>query len=177
MTYFADPSAEAPPSLRRLSSFAAATLTTHGPYWKLSPTFARLHSWLTAASVEPSDRALALFFDNPAVTPPERCRYAVCYPVGDTDATRLVAVSPAKHAPATEDAYAITTFAEVDAVVLEYEGPAAGSPVAYARLEQWMKALDLRADGPPRERYLAEPGTLARGMMHVEVQQPVRRRV
>ena len=173
---------DAPPSIRRLSSFPAATLTTRGPYWKLSPTFARLRSWLAAASVEPADCAVALFFDDPTSTPAELCRYRVCYPVTADDADRLAATPPPADAAETtagddvgaDDVYEITTFPSVDAAVVEYAGPAAASAAVYARLEHWIGALGLKADGPPRERYLAEPGSLGKGMMHVEVQQPVK---
>jgi DNA gyrase inhibitor GyrI len=174
---------DAPPSIRRLGSFRAATLVTRGPYWKLSPAFARLRSWLAAASVEPADLALALFFDDPAVTPTELCRYSVCYPVTADDAGRLAATPPpaggvelsaAVDDVGAHDVYEITTFPSTDAAVVEYAGPADRSPALYARLEHWMDALGLKADGPPRERYLAEPGALGKGMMHVEVQQPVK---
>lgn len=179
-THPTEPPAADPPSLRRLPSFVAATLTTHGPYWKLSPTFARLRSWLTGASVEPSDCALALFYDDPAVTRTERCRYTVCYPIDASAAGRLSATTPlvdGNAASASEaDVYAITTFPSVDAAVAEYNGPAAESPTVYARLERWMEVQGLVPDGPPRERYLAEPGSLGRGIMHVELQQSVRQR-
>jgi effector-binding domain-containing protein len=174
---------DSPPSIRRLGSFSAATLVTRGPYWKLSPTFARLRSWLAAASVEPADLALALFFDDPAVTPAELCRYSVCYPVGADDAGRLAATPPpadgvelsaAGDDAGAHDVYEITTFPSTDAAVVEYAGPADQSPAVYDRLERWIRVLGLEADGPPRERYLAEPGSLGRGMMHVEVQQPVK---
>jgi DNA gyrase inhibitor GyrI len=178
-------SPDAPPSMRRLGSFSAATLTTRGPYWKLSPTFARLRSWLAAASVGPADLALALFFDDPALTPAELCRYSVCYPVADEDTGGLtatpppadgVSVSAAGDDVGAHDLYEITTFPSTDAAVVEYAGPADRSPALYTRLEHWMGALGLKADGPPRERYLAEPGSLGKGMMHVEVQQPVKPR-
>ena len=174
---------DAPPSIRRLGSFPAATLTTRGPYWKLSPAFARLRSWLAAASVEPADLALALFFDDPAVTPTELCRYSVCYPVTADDAGRLAATSPpadeveistARDDVGARDVYEITTFRSTDAAVVEYAGPAAESPAVYAQLDRWIEAQGLEADGPPRERYLAEPGALGKGVMHVEVQQPVK---
>jgi len=167
---------DASPSIRRLPSFPAATLTTRGPYWKLSPTFARLRSWLAAASVEPTDCAVALFFDDPAVTPAELCRYRVCYPVAADDVPRLAATPPPADGAETtsvDDIYELATFPSVGAAVVEYAGPAAASPAVYARLEQWIDTLGLRSDGPPRERYLAEPGSLGQGMMHVEVQQPV----
>jgi len=171
---------EGPLSIRPLRPFTAATLTTRGPYWKLSPAFARLRSWLAAASAEPTDCALALFFDDPALTPAELCRYSVCYPVTDDAAGRLAATPPspeaAESSPNGDDVFQITTFPPVDAAVVEYAGPAAGSPTVYARLEQWIAAQGLEADGPPRERYLAEPGSLGKGMMHVEVQQPVKPR-
>jgi DNA gyrase inhibitor GyrI len=174
---------EGVPSIRRLRSFSAATLTTRGPYWKLSPAFARLRSWLAASSVDPTDCAVALFFDDPAVTPAEQCRYSVCYPVTDDDAGRLAATRPPTDGAdtssggddvCTNDVYEITTYPSVDAAVVEYTGPAVESPTVYARLEQWIGVLGLEANGPPRERYLAEPGSLGKGMMHVEVQQPVR---
>jgi len=171
----------APPAIKRLGSFPAATLTTRGPYWKLSPTFARLRSWLAAASVQPADLAMALFFDDPAVTPTELCRYSVCYPVTADDAGRLAATPPpaddVDSFRAGDDVYEFTTFPSVEAAVVEYAGPAAESPAVYAQLDRWIEAQGLEADGPPRERYLAEPGALGKGMMHVEVQQPVKLRL
>lgn len=171
---------EGPLSIQRLRSFPAATLTTRGPYWKLSPAFARLRAWLGAVAVTPTDHALAVFFDDPAVTPAELCRYTVSYPMSAEDAARLATTPPPTHVVDTSDAgddvYEVTTFPSVDAAVVEYAGPAAGSPAVYSRLEHWIAAQGLEADGSPRERYLAEPGSLGKGMMHVEVQQPVTRR-
>lgn len=171
---------EGPLSIRRLRSFSAAALTTRGPYWKLSPAFARLRSWLAAATVEATDCALGLFFDDPAVTPPEQCRYSVCYPVSAEGAARLALTPPfaddTETSAAGDDVYEITTFPSVLAAVVEYAGPTDLSPTVYARLDQWIGAQGLEADGPPRERYLAEPGSLGKGTMHVEIQQPVKSR-
>jgi len=61
----------------------------------------------------------------------------------------------------------------VRVAVLEYRGPAADSPIAYARLAAWIEEQGLVPEGPPREIYLAEPGTLGKGLMHAEVHQPL----
>jgi effector-binding domain-containing protein len=54
--------------------------------------------------------------------------------------------------------------------VLDYEGPAADSPQAYRHLERWLAARGLRAAGPSEEVYLAEPGSLGRGLMKARIQ-------
>ena len=162
-----------------LPAFPAAVLTTQGSYWRLSPAFARVRSWLDAAGVQATDHAVTLFYDDPSTTPPESCRYAVAFPLGPETAAQVRATLPptgpdGPAPPALPDIFEVKDFAATPAAVVEYEGPAADSPALYARLEAWIHAHRLVPSGAPRERYIAEPGTLSKGMLHVEVQQPLR---
>ncbi len=162
-----------------MAGFAAAVLTTHGTYWKLSPAFARLQAWLDGASLSRADAPIAIFYDDPAVKPPELCRYSVCFPLSAAAAEELrAASSPSPGREATtppDDSYEVWDFPITPAAVVEYYGPAADSSAVYARLEAWIDDQGLCAEGPPRERYLALPGSLGKGIMHVEVQQPLER--
>lgn len=160
--------------LRRLPVFTGLALMTRGPYWKLSGTLSRLRSWMEDAGVEPAGPPLGLFHDDPALVPPEETRYTLCYPLdpmGVARATERLAVGPG-----TVDALELLEFPPTIAATIEYRGPAADSPAVYARLDAWMEERGYLAGGPPREIYLAEPGTLGKGLMHAEVQQPVVKR-
>ncbi len=166
-----------------IDAFTAVGLTTRGPYWKLSPAFTRIRTWLADAGLEPSGAALGLFYDDPASVPSAETRYSICYPLdpaaladaqralGSTDA--LAPTEAAARAPASGDLISLVEFSAVPAAVVEYEGPSADSPEVYERLRSWIELAGYEPQGPPREIYLAEPGTLAAGLMHVQVQQPL----
>ncbi len=170
--------------LRELPAISTVALTTRGPYWKLSGALARLRTWLRDADIRPTGPPLGIFHDDPARVPPEETRYTLCYPLDTTGVTRakrrLAAESRTRHpgSPAPEpqrdgDLFELMEFPATYAATAEYRGPAAESPAIYTRLEGWMEDRGYAAAGPPREVYLAEPGTLGKGSMHAEVQQPL----
>lgn len=168
---------------RDIAAFSAVALTTRGPYWKLSGAFARLRARLAESGLEPNDVPLGLFYDDPSLVPPTDTRYSICYPIDDSavDSARRAlgsarAQSPAEAAagaPASGDLVSLMYFPATTAAVVEYEGPAADSPRVYERLRTWVERTADLPQGPPRELYIAEPGTLGGGLMHVEVQQPL----
>ena len=160
------------PSLEHGAAFSAVVLTTTGLYWKLSGTFARLKGWMASAGVQPDGPALGIFYDDPTMTPPEQCRYRIAYPL--TPAGVAAAGQALGRVPVEPgDTLEVAHFPEGPVAVLTYEGPAADSPSAYIRLANWVESQGLRPSGPPQERYLAEPGTLSKGLMRAELRQPV----
>lgn len=168
--------------LRRLPAVSAVCLHTRGPYWKLSGAFARLRAAMDHLGLEAAGPPFGLFHDDPGLVAPEDTRYTLCYPVDTLAAERgrdrLSAPAGAAEAGAGEgnsgaDVIEVLDFPEVEAATAEYRGPAAASPTVYQRVEEWIEERGYAADGPPREVYLAEPGTLGKGLMHAEVQQPV----
>jgi DNA gyrase inhibitor GyrI len=184
---------QTPVATRTIAAFPALMLNTHGPYWKLSGTFKRLNVWMEGAGIEAAGPAVALFYDDPTVTPPEQTRYSICYPLDEHGAVKTAealrggtpvlesapaappepAAPPTPATPAEPDSLSVERFEETSVAALEYEGPAADSPRVYEALAAWVQARGLTPLGPPREVYLAEPGTLEEGLMHAEVQQPV----
>lgn len=158
--------------LREEPGFTAVGLTTRGPYWRLSGALSRLRAWLSAAALVPAGLPLGVFYDDPAVTPPAECRYTLAYPLGEEAAAQAEQALP-RIPVSPGDEVALMAFAPAYVAAVEYQGPAADSPAVYGRLRAWLRERGLVPQGPPRELYLAEPGTLARGLMHVEVQQPV----
>ncbi len=166
-----------------VAAFTAVGLTTRGPYWKLSGAFARIRTWLAEAGLEPTGAALGLFYDDPDRVPSSDTRYSICYPIDPSaldNAQRPLAsadvLAPTEAAaliPTSGDLISLLGFPAASAAVVEYEGPAADSPEVYERLRSWIERAGYEPQGPPREIYLAEPGTLAAGLMHVEVQQPL----
>ncbi|MHB9150935.1 MAG: GyrI-like domain-containing protein [Thermoleophilia bacterium] len=172
-----------PITKREIAAFTAMALTTRGPYWKLSGAFARVRAHLAEFGLQPSGVPLGLFYDDPALVPPTDTRYSICYPIDDSAvgaARRALgsarAQSPAEaaaEAPPSGDLVSLMYFPATVAAVVEYEGPAADSPRVYERLRTWIEGTADLPQGPPRELYIAEPGTLGGGLMHVEVQQPL----
>lgn len=168
---------------KEMPAFIAVALTTRGPYWKLSGAFARMRTWLAEAGVDPSGAALGLFYDDPARVPSAETRYSICYPIDASvlstaeravrSADALPPTEAAMHIPPSGDLISLVDFPAAQAAAVEYEGPAANSPEVYERLRSWIERTDHVPHGPPRELYLAEPGTLGAGLMHVEVQQPL----
>lgn len=159
-------------------SFDSVALDTRGAYWKLSGPLARLKDRMVELGVHPTGALVGIFYDDPSQTPPADCRFTLCYPVSAADA-RIAATAleasaePGRVSEAHErDIILVRTFPASLVAAIEYRGPSADSPAVYEHLGEWLAASDHRADGPPRELYLAEPGTLG-GLMHVEVHQPL----
>ncbi len=165
-------------------SFDAVALDTKGAYWKLSGPLARLKDSMVGLGVRPTGALLGIFYDDPGTTSPEDCRFTLCYPVSGADARkasrRLEAAAEATHAAEArrptetheQDIISVRSFPPSRVAAVEYRGPSAESPAVYERLDEWLAATHHVPDGPPRELYLAEPGTLG-GLMHVEVHQPL----
>ena len=161
------------PALVALEAWDGLVFSTKGAYWKLSGAFGRLHAWMDAHAVNPAGPALGLFYDDPAVTAPEECRYSLCYPLSGDDVPRLLSLVAERAATDPADTLEVRRFAAESAVVVEYQGPAADSPAVYALLASWITTHGLTPQGAPRERYIAEPGTLGGGRMHAWVEQAV----
>lgn len=172
-----------PITTRTIAAFTAVALTTCGPYWKLSGAFARVRAHLAEFGLLATGVPLGLFYDDPNLVSPTDTRYSICYPIDDSaveTARRALggtrAQSPAEaaaEAPASGDLVSLMYFAATAGAVVEYEGPAADSPLVYERLRAWIERRGYLSEGPPRELYIAEPGALGGGLMHVEVQQPL----
>lgn len=172
-----------PITKREIAAFTAVALTTRGPYWRLSGAFTRLRARLAEFGLESSGVPLGLFYDDPSLVPPADTRYSICYPIDDSavgtarsalkGARARRPAESAAEAPPSGDLVSLMYFPATTAAVVEYEGPAADSPRAYERLSAWIERTADLPQGPPRELYIAEPGTLGGGLMHVEVQQPL----
>ncbi|MBU2603063.1 MAG: GyrI-like domain-containing protein [Actinobacteria bacterium] len=176
-----------PVRLLTTGPFDAVALDTRGPYWKLSGPLARLKDHLVELGVNPVGRLIGIFYDDPGETPAEDCRFTLCYPVSGEHAQSVArahgGAGPPHAAPAAEadrttaplerDVVSVRTFPASLVAAVEYRGPSADSPAAYEHLREWLAASDHLPAGAPRELYLAEPGTLGSGLMHVEVHQPL----
>jgi DNA gyrase inhibitor GyrI len=153
------------------------SLHAAGAYWKLSGSLARLKEGLAELSLRPAGPLIGLFLDDPNVTPAEQCRYVLAYPVdvAGSQPGSMTGVEPA--AGPTDLIQPGTLRLEVlpagPRAVLDYDGLAAASPQAYRRLEDWLESEHMRAEGPPEEVYLAEPGTLGRGLMKARIRRRV----
>ncbi|MCA1792201.1 MAG: GyrI-like domain-containing protein, partial [Thioalkalivibrio sp.] len=152
-------------------------------YWKLSGAFTRLRIRLAEFGLEPSGVPFGLFYDDPTRVPSAETRYSICYPIAGSElitARRTLGTAEVfRHAEAEagvsppEDLISLMYFPATTAVTVEYEGPAADSPQVYEHLRSWIERTTSVPQGPPRELYRAEPGSLSGGLMHVEVQQPL----
>ena len=171
------------PQLRDLSAFAALCLTTRGSYWKLSGALGRLRARMGDLGLTPAGPAFGIFYDDPETVPDEETRYTLGYPLDTAEAedaeSRLGAASrrdAGEGDVGSGDRFTVERFPDETVASLEHEGPAAESGSVYARLEAWLTEQGLEAQGPPREIYLAEPGTLGKGLLHALIHQPVTRR-
>ncbi|GAB4249568.1 MAG: hypothetical protein Kow00129_10340 [Thermoleophilia bacterium] len=158
-----------------VEAFDAIALTRRGPYWKLSEPLARLRDFMASRHLDPSGPPLGIFYDDPETTPSKQTRYTLAYPVEPEvarEAQESLKEDPlppnfdgerieVRHVPASQIA------------VLEFEGPGKDSAQAYAALSSWIGRQGFSVAGPPREVYLAEPGSLSGGRIHVLIQQPL----
>lgn len=176
-----------PVQLLTTEPFDSVALDTRGPYWKLSGPLARLKDRMVDMGVRPAGRLMGIFYDDPGETAAEDCRFTLCYPVSGGHAQKAASAlesSDGPHAaptaeagrpavPHERDVISVRTFPASLVAVVEYRGPSTDSPAAYERLREWLAASGHLPAGAPRELYLAEPGTLGGGLMHVEVHQPL----
>lgn len=166
----------APPVVRDSAPYVALCLTARGPYWKLSGPFKRLRARMGDLGLRPTGPAFGIFYDDPDEVAAEETRFSLCYPIPKTmegEAQERLARETTALERETDDEVSLRRFPRERTAVLEYRGPAADSPAAYAHLAAWVRQQGLEPAGPPREVYLAEPGTLGKGLMHAEVHQPV----
>jgi DNA gyrase inhibitor GyrI len=169
------------PKLVEVPPLVVAALHARGPYWKLSPAVIRLKDWMAGEGLRAEGPLVGIFPDDPDVTPPERCRYVLAYPVppeksGPAAAlTRAPAGAPAERAAAGPNGgeFMVQNLPGGLMAQLDYQGPAAESPQAYVRLQDWIAKHSLRPAGPPREVYLTEPGSLRGALMKALLLQPV----
>jgi len=164
-----------PPRLESVEAFAALSLTTRGPYWKLSGPLGRLRVWMDDLALNPAGPAFGVFYDDPDAVPSDETRFSLCYPLAAPAAAAVeTALGPeGRRDDETGGQVTLERFPAQRVVALEYEGPAADSPRIYAHLAAWLEQERLEAQGPPLEVYLAEPGTLGKGLLHAELRQPV----
>lgn len=108
--------------IRRLPALRFAAVLHHGGYGAgIDEAWTRLYRWAGPRGLlGPGSRAAGVSWDDPAITPPDRCRYSACLelPAG---------VEPA--GPAT-----LLAFPARDYLVRDFRGPEAGLSAAYTEL-------------------------------------------
>lgn len=151
-----------------LESFPAVALHRTGPYWKLSGPLDELRQFLADHALDPSGPPVGVFYDDPDKIAPEETRFTLAYPVEEDTAARAQSLEE-EAAPGFE----VIRLPAVTALALEFQGNAKDSGRAYAALDAHANSAGLKAIESPREVYLAEPGTLPAGQIHLLIQLPV----
>ncbi|MBL8968878.1 MAG: AraC family transcriptional regulator [Spirochaetaceae bacterium] len=108
--------------IRRLPAFRFAAVLHHGGYGAgIDEAWTRLYRWAGPRGLlGPGIRAAGVSWDDPAITPAERCRYSACLEVP-------AEVEPA--GPAT-----LLEFPARSYLVRDFRGPEAGLAAAYTEL-------------------------------------------
>ncbi len=174
-------------TLMQVEGFRAVSLRRAGPYWKLSGPLTELREFMEELGLDASGPPIGIFYDDPETTPPEETQYHLAYPVQDETAERARAVMGTASDAASDAAsgtrslggsdarsdFEVLELPPTEAAALEFQGAGSDSGPAYGKVQQWVAARGRQPSGPPREVYLAEPGTLPRGQVHLIIQQPV----
>jgi AraC family transcriptional regulator len=63
--------------IRSQDPFRTACIRHTGPYWMIGPAFGRLRGWAAANGI-PWSTTLAIYHDNPEITPPDQLRSDAC---------------------------------------------------------------------------------------------------
>jgi len=167
-------------ALMQVEGFSAVSLRRAGPYWKLSGPLTELREFMEKLGLDTSGPPIGVFYDDPETTPQEETRYHLAYPVQDETAERaraFIDATAGARSLAGSDAgssyFEVLELPPTETAALEFQGAGSDSGPAYEKVQQWVAARGRQASGPPREVYLAEPGTLPRGQVHLIIQQPV----
>lgn len=108
--------------IRRLPALRFAAVLHHGGYGAgIDEAWTRLYRWAGPRGLlGPGSRAAGVSWDDPAITPPERCRYSACLEIP----ARVEAAGPAT----------LLEFPARSYLVRDFRGPEAGLSAAYTEL-------------------------------------------
>jgi AraC family transcriptional regulator len=123
----------------------------------------RLYGWAKEKKLRPGFYPMAVFYDNPDITPPERCR---------TD----IAISVAGE-PKGDDEVNVRKMAAMTVATISHKGEAEECKKSYGLLTKWVTENGLEWDGPPIEIYTKKPEVVdGRTIIHAKIMAPVRRK-
>jgi len=116
-----------------------------GPYDKVpwDQYMKRLYGWAKSQTVMPGFYPMAICFDDPQKTQPEKCRseIAITY----------------KGEARAENGVKTRSLSAMKVVTLSHKGPATEFEKTYAKLREWISANGYVASGPSIEVYSKKP--------------------
>lgn len=116
--------------LREMPLAKAATIRSLGSYAKSCPSaFARLLAWASGRFTLGQGTLMAFYWDNPEVTPPERCRFDCCL---------LLPESSACENPAAESEISIQEIGGGTWAFCRFEAPPQGIKTAWESAFRWL---------------------------------------
>jgi AraC family transcriptional regulator len=145
--------------LRDLPARRLLTRSYVGPYEACGSAWSELANFAGALALPPDGPTVGLVYDDPEITPHERCRYEAGWPIATDLERALPAGFALRHLPAGRHAVAL------------HRGPYSGVLDTYvALLGHWLprRGFDL-ADEPVLEIYLNQPGTVPDAELLTEV--------
>ncbi|MBS4016466.1 MAG: GyrI-like domain-containing protein [Candidatus Latescibacteria bacterium] len=151
--------AEFTAEIKMVEPVSVASLERMGPYQEFGKTMSELFNCTMERQIVPTGAPFGIYYDDPSQTKPESTRYEVCLPVSpEIRGDKLVSV---KTLPGSEVAWTIHTGA-YDNISSTYE-----------KLTKWVDEQGYLVNGPVREIYLNDPGTVPKESLKTEIQFPV----
>lgn len=149
--------------IKSLAPLTVAALSRVGPYMEIGQVFERLFAWAAARNLMgPQTRTIGVYYDDPGVVPPERCRSEACL---------LLPESAAMEGEARERGIAGGRHA-----CIVHKGPYAELENAYRWLYHvWLPhSGEEPADQPIVEEYLNNPGECPPSEWLTEIRLPLK---
>jgi AraC family transcriptional regulator len=123
----------------------------------------RLYGWAKEKKIRPGFYPLAVFYDNPDTTPPERCRTDIAIPVAGE--------------PKGDDEVNIRKMPAMTVATISHKGEAEEYKKTYDLLTKWVSENGFEWDGPPIEIYTKKPDVVdGRTIIHAKIMAPVKRK-
>ena len=151
--------------LEKRKPVTIAYLGYTGPYGNIpfDEHIGRLYGWAKEKRIRPGFYPMAIFYDDPAKTPPEKCR---------TDIAITVAGEPEG-----EDEVKVRKMPEMTVAAISHKGGPEEYGNTYGALTRWVEENDYDWDGPPIEIYTRKPKMVeGKVVIQAKVMAPVRKK-
>lgn len=151
--------------LEKRKSITVAYVEHKGSYGSIpfDDYIGRLYGWAKEKKLRPGFYPMAVFYDNPDITPPEMCRTDIAIPVAGE--------------PKGDDKVNVRKMPAMTVATISHNGEAEEYKKSYDLLAKWVTENGLESDGPPIEIYTKKPDVVdGKTIIHAKIMAPVKRK-